>query len=498
MTALSAPPRAGIGLALACALVILPAAVPAEEPQARNLLVISLDTLRADHLGAYGYSRDTSPQLDRLAKRGTVFRNAISASAWTVPAHMTAFTGLEPPAHQLVDFPDTGRLGRGYPTLAGILRDAGFRTGAFTGGGFVSRGPGFDRGFERFVSRGRRFGPGLNVAARWLSSLDPDERFFVFLHGFDIHRPYRPPERFERKFAPQGFTGPDAPDIAKQLFPLQEDVAQVHRHFGRDRETVRARPSDADLALMLSQYDGEIAFVDEQIGRFLAGMDERGMLDDTLVVVISDHGDEFWEHGALDHIHTLYDELIRAVWILAGPGVPSAVVEPQVGVIDLLPTVSELLGVSLPAPVQGKSRVALMRGGAPPSETDLDFADPAYSFTGFSEFPYQVASVRTRRWKLIRWSLSGMQEVSGEKLAAAHYSVLFRDDKRDFVELFDLAADPGEQNDLAASHPAVVARLAGALERRIAESAAFARAPGKSTPLSPETREELKALGYIE
>jgi len=162
----------------------------------RNLILVSIDTLRADHLGSYGYDAPTSPKLDRFAERGTVFRNAFSAAGWTVPSHMTAFTGLDPIAHRLVAFPDPGRLGAGYVTLAETLRARGFRTAAFTGGGFMSPQHGFEDGFERFQARGRHFDTKLGDVRDWIEKVESgptkdgeEPRFFAFLHGFDVHRP---------------------------------------------------------------------------------------------------------------------------------------------------------------------------------------------------------------------------------------------------------------------------------------------------------------------
>lgn len=469
----------------------------------RNLILISIDTLRADHLGSYGYPLPTSPRLDRFAERGAVFRNAFSPAGWTVPSHMSAFTGLEPAAHRLFAFPDPGRLGDGYVTLAETLRDKGFETAAFTGGGFMSPHHGFEDGFERFTARGRHFDTKLADVRQWIESVeanaggsDEEPRFFAFLHGFDVHRPYRPPEAYARRWAERAVPGAgEGRLVADRLFPLLEDLSVLAKNRGDDPERIRERPSDEDLALAVSQYDAEIERVDDLLGEFLEWLDAKGLLSETLVVVFSDHGDEFYEHGSLDHVHTLYDELLRVAWFMLGPGVPrETVVRRPVSLVDVMPTVCDLLNVPLAAPVQGRSRV-----GALDEEPDAPRGDDAlYAFGGYSEFPYRMESVRTGKWKLHRWLLSGMK-AAGPAAGAKppFYSHQFRRETEDFVELFDVEADPGEKSDVAAENPDVVKTLEEMLDGRLEESASLAREPGERPKLTREYIEELKSLGYL-
>ncbi len=476
-----------------CLLALAACGTP-QPDSARHLLLISIDTLRAAQLGTYGYSRDTSPNLDGFATRGAVFRNAFSPAPWTVPAHMSVFTGLEPVAHGVLDFPTSGRLGPDYVTLAEMLREQGFRTAAFTGGGFVSPGTGFARGFEQFVSRTRRFSGNIEATREWIARLGKDERFFVFLHGFDVHRPYRPPAPYSWKFLPRTEQlGAGRTLVADRLYPLAEDLIRVFQHHRGNVEAIRAEPTERERELLISLYDGEVGWVDHQLGELLAWLERRGVLRETLVVVLSDHGDEFWEHGRLDHTHSLYDELIRAAWFLAGPGVPQARIESPVSLTDVLPTLCELLAVPVAVPVQGVSRVGLLAPGSGAAP-----AEPVFSFLGFSAYPYRASAVRSGRWKLIRWSLAGMREVSREQLSRHHYTALFREEAEDFVELFDLVRDPGEHENVSQQHPELVTALQAALDARLQQSAGFRRAPGKPVELSPESREALRALGYLE
>jgi len=226
------------------------------------------------------------------------------------------------------------------------------------------------------------------------------------------------------------------------------------------------------------------------LGSLFESLQSQGHLDDTLVVIVSDHGDEFYEHASLDHVHSLYDELLKSVWFMFGPGVPVVRVSEQVGLIDVMPTVLELLGVETPAPVQGRSRVSLLNGSSDGGN------EAVFSFAGYSDYPYSIASVRTKGWKLIRWQLAGMQDA--EVSSADHYTVQFRSDTENFVELFDLAKDPGEQHNVSGDHPEVVRALGKLLTEQEASSLRLAKTPGQVPEITEEYLEALKSLGYVQ
>jgi arylsulfatase A-like enzyme len=391
---------------------------------------------------------------------------------------MSLFTGVEPISHGLVDYPNAGRLGGGYVTMAAFFRAHGFRTAAFTGGGFVSPRHGFDEGFETFESRGRRFEDNMPAVEAWVAGLQRSERFFLFLHGFNVHKPYKPPPPYDRRFCP---------DYAGDY-----DTANF--------QPEKPRPSAEDLEYVIAQYDGEIAYVDELLGDFFDRLNALGILGETLVVVTSDHGDEMYDHGMVDHIHTLYDELVRVPLIMFGPRVPARVVGRHLAQIDLYPTVCELMGLPLDVPMQAVSRAVLLDRSAEQQPDSAGFYDdPVFSFTGFSEYPYHVSSVRTNRWKLQVWSLAGMKRVTlPEPPNRPRYTYKFRDRAEDFVELFDLVADPGEHTNLAGKYPEVVEQLARLLHDRTAESRAFAHAPANAPQPTPDYIEALRALGYLQ
>ncbi|MBA3886435.1 MAG: sulfatase [Acidobacteria bacterium] len=299
---------------------------PADQ-RPRNVLLITLDTVRADRLGAYGYAGARTPHLDALASRGVRFDDAVAPSPITGPSHAAMFTGLYPGRLGVRDNATTP-LPDDAVTMAELLSDRGFATGGFIGAFILDRPYGFGQGFEHFgsgftsVESGRetnaerRGDAVVDDAIAWLSSLPADRPFFGWVHLYDAHADYAAPEPFGSQFA--------------------------------------ERP-----------YDGEIAFVDAQVGRLLEALRARGALDETLVIAIADHGEALGDHGEDEHGVFLYDEVIRIPWIVAGPGArPGLVVGEQVRAIDLLPTVLEALEIPGPDGLDGETLWALLGGGS--------------------------------------------------------------------------------------------------------------------------------------
>jgi len=443
---------------------------PRVEP-AQSVVLVSIDTLRADHVGGYGYERDTCPEIDAFARRGTVFLNAISPAAWTVPAHMTMMTGLDPLTHGLLAHPDPGRLAARVTTLAERLKRAGFRTAAFTGGSYMAARYGIAQGFDVFDSRGMRFASKVTALFRWLDGVGPDERFFLFLHGYDCHGPYKPPPPYDREFAGD--------------YQGTFDTAEFEPRI--------PKPDEPTLRWVVSQYDGAIKSADHVVGGILRRLEAEGRLDDTLVVITSDHGEEMYEHGSIEHTHSLYDELVRVPLIFVGPNVPVARVEEQVGLVDLFPTVLDRLGIEPPADLPGRPVFAPGRAavaGAAPR--------PVFSYVDYSVYPYRLASVRTDDWKLIAWNLSGMKDFDWRSHRPRRYTFRFKQRHEDWTELFDLHADPGEQHDVAAEHPELVRDLTALLEAHRAEATREHNAPEQVEGADDEVRAAMKALGYVD
>jgi arylsulfatase A-like enzyme/ankyrin repeat protein len=413
---------------------------PPTQPALRaNVILISIDTLRADRLGCYGYDRTTSPSIDRFAARGVRFSRAIAESSWTLPSHMTMMTGLHPSAHGVTS--KAKRLSPEIPLLAQVLRGAGYRTYAFTGGGLVGRTWGFDRGFERYEDgMARTFENVLAMARLQIESFAPDERYFLFLHAYDVHAPY------------------DTPDPYASLFRTRppEDAVDVTL---TNQEQNKLRLSAGQIRFLSDQYDAGIRIADDRMGAFFAWLEERGALANTIVLVVSDHGEELGEHGALGHGMKLYIESLHVPMIIVAPGALPGVVDDTVGLADLAPTVLDLLGLDRPF-AQGRSLAAFLRSRPPARQDDTVFSE--------LEEP-RLRSALQGRFHLI----------AGSDGAAP---ALF----------FDWLADPKESRPL--SFNADATRLQHALAQHVASLSPVRAAQQSEIPAA--VAERLRALGY--
>jgi len=408
---------------------------PASHPSRPNLILISLDTLRADHLGAYGYVRPTSPTIDAwLAARGTVFEDASTSFPNTAGSHMTMLTAVDPCVHGLdrTAFGGGLRVRDGVVTLGEVLRNAGYETAAFTEDAWVTAAVGYDRGFGTFVEdHGRNAVNDGNIEATfargsaWIAAHRRDP-FFVFLHTYQVHEPYEPP-----------------PGYAEQ-------VAPVHGDSRAEREK--------------ALYDGEIRYTDDVLARFLAALDAEGLAARTLVLVVADHGQHFGEHGSWGHSFTLWQPVLRVPMILRGPGVPAGLRVPDpVGLIDIVPTVLELLGVPPPSEIQGTSLVPALHGKT---------LAPRLLY---AELPERgLLSARRGDVKVI---------VNSRAKTRVAY---------------DIARDPEEAHDVLASLPP---GYVDEIERHRREHCRRGAAAPSTTPgpaIGGEVRRKLEALGYTE
>jgi len=325
----------------------------AAQRQAENLILISIDSLRADRLSSYGNRNQTSPTIDRLAAEGVRFENASSASSWTLPSHMSMFTGRDVLGHGVIS--ESDRLSTAIPTLAGTLKNAGLVTGAVVSTPVLSRKFGFDHGFDHYddytIPAPTAFDAVVDepaptvekLATEWLTA-HAGERFFLFLHFWDVHYDYIPPPPYDTMFDPD----------------YQGTV--TGKAFYEDKNINKKLPA-RDVEHLLALYDGEIRWVDDHIARLLGVLDRLGLSDKTAIVITSDHGDEFFEHGYKGHGRTLYNEVTRVPMVVRGPGVPAGqVVEAPVGLADIMPTALRLLGVEGPADLQGLDMLDLAAG----------------------------------------------------------------------------------------------------------------------------------------
>lgn len=309
-------------------------------PPTRGYVLISLDTLRADRLGAYGYDKATSPFFDRLAaERGVLFERALAPYPSTLVSHMSMFTALYPPQHGV--YPPSRVLPESIATLPQRFRAAGFRTQGHTEGGFVGRGYGFERGFEVYDDTGyaadtdieRTFARGV----AFLRSLEPGERFFLFLHSYSIHDPYDPPDPFVETFG-DGSPGPDSGGERIRAFN--------HGETGIEAE---------EVARFSRRYDASIRYVDGVLEKLVGELDALALLADTTLIVTSDHGEEFLEHGKLGHTQ-LFPEVLAVPLLVVHPDLAGGRrVADQVGLVDLAPTLLEVAGLTPLEGVAGRS-----------------------------------------------------------------------------------------------------------------------------------------------
>ncbi len=299
-----------------------------------NLIILMIDTLRADHLPCYGYERNTAPFVCRLAEDGLSFES-YSASSWTRPSVATLLTGQPPPVHQTITRSDS--LPAAIPYLPELLSEQGFVTATFVGNLNSGRRFGFARGFEHYhQTRPTGKVDGAKVTDRGISLLPMlSGRYFLYLHYVDPHDPYRPAR------------------------PWQSAGREAREHSWTQPRKIGSRPPNPrEITSLIDQYDGEIREMDSEIERFLAAADAAGLLADTLVVITSDHGEEFGEHGGLTHGRTLWEEVVAVplvLWSADGRLRPSAG-RPVLDHIDVLPTLLEALALEVPQGLAGDSR----------------------------------------------------------------------------------------------------------------------------------------------
>ena len=409
-------PGAALALALASG---CSTSAPAPPAVARNVLIVTIDTLRADRLGVYGARNVSTPAIDRLAREGAWMPNATVHAPLTRPSHVSLFTGLLPPEHGIRDNV-SAPLPPEVPLLAERFKRDGFATGAFIASAVLERQSGLSRGFDvysdRFPPDGDRK-PGDAVVAEAIQWLNGKTRFFGWVHLYDPHAPYLPPGRYATEYA--------------------------------------GRP-----------YDGTVAWSDEIVGRLIDALRASRVLESTLVIVTSDHGESLGEHGEDVHGYFVYEATLRVPLVIRGPGVKAgARIDGLVRTIDIQPTVLEVLG-SPPAPSSGRSIAAALRSGAPVSD-EPSFAE---SLTPLLHYGWSdLRAVNDGRWKYI--------------LAPK-------------PELYDLKNDPNELRNVVDTEPARAAALRVAIEDRLRAEQSGSRG-AQSSGIPRETLERLGALGYV-
>lgn len=507
----------------------------------RGVVVISLDTLRADHLSAYGYARETSPFIDSLAARGVLFEQAVAQYPSTLTSHMSLFTGLYPGEHLV--YPPDAELPEKIPTLPQLYRDAGYRTGGFTEGAFVAGGYGFARGFEIYRDDPQRQPDDIErtmaQAREFLDDLAPDERFFVFVHSYQIHDPYAPPGPYASMFW-QG-------EPPETFVPNATNLVRHNTHGGE------LPPGTVEYFEAL--YDGSIRYADDQLRELFAFLEERGLADDLTVVVLSDHGEQFQEHGEFVHAD-IYQEVMRVPLIVVHPDLPAGRrVSRPVELVDVAPTLLGMSHVDAEVEMSGTSRIPELLGEVPaePSSSAYVEVDNGLSRGLYVEhdgslmhvvvhyyrggdwlgrtftldLPDHAVSVRLRGWQTPRAATLSLESGWTEEItipadpADQAFPVPAGEDRRLTVEarecsppekkshacfsfrilepaalrteLFDVHADPLEQRDLARRRE----ELAADLRRRVMSLSHTPRAAPVVRTLKENLKDRLRALGYL-
>ena len=394
-------------------------------PAIRHVVLISLDTCRADHLSCYGYARETTPHIDAIARQGYLFSHTITPIPLTLPAHTSMLTGTVPPHHGKHENKDP-HFDPVHVTLAALLKTKGYRTGAFVGSQILNGSFGLNRGFDTYQDRfekkdasERRADEVNRVAFAWLEK-QKDNPVFLFLHYYDPHDPYEPPEPFATTFKE-------------------------------------------------SPYAGEIAYTDHCIGQVVAKLKSLDMYESSLIIVTGDHGEMLGEHGEATHMYFIYQSAMKVPLVFKLPGSNAAhKIDDIAGIIDIVPTVCDLVGIDPPAGIQGKNLAMYFSNKTPPSEDRHLYCESLYPTK------YEANSLLGligNRWKYIQTTRP---------------------------ELYDLQNDTGEQTNLAEAQPhrhrarILQDRLAQILEKTVRQEKGQ-----EDTPLSAEALKHLHSLGYV-
>jgi arylsulfatase A-like enzyme len=457
-----------------------------DRPQA--VILVMTDTLRPDRLDAYGNTRKTAPAVASLAKGGALFRDAHAQATWTKVSAPVLLTSLFPLTSGVRDFPD--RMPSAATTIAEAYRKAGYATLGYSSAPFTGSFSNMHQGYELL-----RESPITLISSKtartltdlflpWLET-HRDEPFFVYLHYFDPHAPYRPDAPFDRLWGEPTWADEQARNSEKVAAAIQDEDRRMENMMNPSD----FRAAGVDLATYvqhdLTWYDGSIREMDTELERILERLHELGIDDRTLVVFTSDHGEEFFEHNWSGHGQTTYGELTRVPLIVSYPGVVPAgkVLDETVGLIDVMPTMLDLSGLPIPERAEGQSLAPLLRAKAVAAEWKPRpvFVDRPAAPHFVSPYPRDQESfaVIHEGWKLI-WNTK-------RPAGAPEY------------ELYDHRRDPGDHHDVAAEHPDVVQRLARVVAgwRKDAERRRLPSDKEAGRGLSPEERDRLRALGYI-
>lgn len=435
-----------------------------------NVILVVIDTLRADRLGIYGNDRGLTPFLDGLAERGVVFKNVYAASSWTVPSVASIFTSRFPSQHHVTTF--ESKLADREVTLAERLEAAGYETGGVQANFHLTEELGYAQGFKSWTvltgSEAKVRGDRVRAAAlHWLqgdgNAATPQSPYFLYLQYMEPHSPYEPLPVYRERFGRLA----EGVDVASAMALMR---------------TINFKAfTPAQVDVLQSLYDGEVASVDAELRTLFAALEERGVLENSVVVITADHGEEFKEHGHMAHGHALFNETIRVPLIVLAPGINSGhVIDQNVSLIDVAPTIMDLVGLPAQASFEGHSLVPKMTGR---SLLHWLLSTNAPSPDVLSELPKTGSplDIRAHSRALVRGANKLVIGLRGPQ-------------KNEVSELYDLAKDPGEMTPLRPAD--AMQTLGAALQTRTDALAQRASSVTESGAVDEATKEKLRALGY--
>ncbi len=432
------------------------------QPERPNLILISIDCLRPDHMGAYGYQRDTTPNIDRFAEDGVVFETAVATSSWTLPTHMSMLTGLVPSFHRATKWE---KLDTSVPYLPELLSSNGYRTSGVASWVYVSQIYGFERGFHLYDVMENPIASDVVDAALSQLVKNRGQNHFLFMHLLDPHWPYLPPREFIERFGPR----------PRDISDLQDLIARS-----------KPPPSDRETHEIIQLYDGEIAYTDQELGRFFAELKMLGLYEDSMIIVTADHGEAFYEHGHWQHSQTLYDEVVRIPLIVKWPGGSAGSrVASLVSQVDIFPSLLEAAGIE-PPPTEAVDLALRLDGDAEPEDRT---AISEVTWRSPRETSMKIA-FRTTSSKFIV-TLSGPASLDGgDDLGVSELEE---------EELYDLLKDPHEQNNLLTKTSRDLAEFHRKM-RSFLDTARGIRTTrqGQQVELDEEVLERLRSLGYVD
>ncbi len=494
----AAPPDAADGPSAGAGAPDQPQDAHARTPSPKLIILLSIDTLRADHLGFLGYEKFTSPVLDGFAAEGVVFEDASATSPWTLPSHASMLTGLFPLSHRVLTM--ATRLPDEIPTLASLLKREGYRTAAVVNSTWLKQDNyGLTRDFEKYFwvdAPDDRRSPNTWVtdqATEWIDERG-EERLFLFVHYYDVHSNYASLPHYEKLFVTPYDGEADGSAWQLQLANFEDDYIALCTanydpekcRFGGpggprkiDGSIEKIRFNGDDIRHMEELYDAGIRQFDSEIGRLFNFLERRKLMDETLFVITSDHGEEFMEHGRVDHFLTQYQEMLHVPLVLRGPGIPRGMrISTPVSLVDIVPTVLRLAKAKSAEATDGLDLVPLVQ-----EATDDRRFRERYLYGEASGGLTFNFIVQEDIYPVFRSLRSGSHK-------------LIHDSKARSYKLYDIIADPLEKVDISSRERGVTARLKTAMQKRYADYTATPDEGNQAEP-NQDDGDRLRALGYI-